>query len=100
MLFINIYKLLVQGDYDIGLGKYDDNNEQSILCFPLLFLPSLFCCSYHLDIRIDTAVSAILSIFSLVTKMIPKYKIYGGSLRENLALQNVQVNRVILFMII
>ena len=47
--------------------------------------------SYHLDIRIDTAVSAILSIFSLVTKMVPKYKVFGGSSRENLALQNVQV---------
>ena len=41
-------------------------------------------------ITIDTAVSAILGIFTAVTGKIPKFKLYGGTHRENLALQNVQ----------
>ncbi|KAK2575635.1 hypothetical protein KPH14_011898 [Odynerus spinipes] len=46
--------------------------------------------SYHHSIVIDTAVSAILGIFSQITKLVPKFKVHGGSPRENLALQNVQ----------
>ena len=46
--------------------------------------------SYHHNIVIDTAVSAILGIFQQVAKMTPKFKVHGGSPRENLALQNVQ----------
>lgn len=47
--------------------------------------------SYHHGIVIDTAISAILGIFQQVTKMTPRFKVQGGSPRENLALQNVQV---------
>lgn len=47
--------------------------------------------SYHHGIVIDTAISAILGIFQQVTKLTPRFKIQGGSPRENLALQNVQV---------
>ena len=39
---------------------------------------------------IDTAVSAVLKIFTVVTGFVPKFRVDGGSLRENLALQNVQ----------
>jgi len=46
--------------------------------------------SYHLNISIDMAVKAVLSIFSTVTGFFPKFKVRGGSVRENLALQNVQ----------
>lgn len=46
--------------------------------------------SYHLDVNIDSCVSAIQTLFSTVTKMTPKFKVYGGSDRENLALQNIQ----------
>lgn len=52
--------------------------------------------SYHHNIVIDLAVSAILTIFQQVTKLTPKFKVQGGSPRENLALQNIQV-RVDLF---
>ncbi|KAG7207960.1 hypothetical protein KM043_009544 [Ampulex compressa] len=46
--------------------------------------------SYHHSIVIDTAVSAILTIFQQVTKLTPRFKVQGGSPRENLALQNIQ----------
>ena len=46
--------------------------------------------SYHLSLVIDAAVSAVLNIFATVTGLIPKFRVEGGSLRENLALQNVQ----------
>ena len=46
--------------------------------------------SYHLSILIDTAVKAVLGIFSLATGQFPKFSARGGSARENLALQNVQ----------
>lgn len=46
--------------------------------------------SYHLNISIDVAVTAVIGIFRTATGLIPQYKSNGGSLRENLALQNVQ----------
>lgn len=49
--------------------------------------------SYHQSIVIDTAVSAILNIFYQVTKLAPRFKVRGGSPRENLALQNIQVRK-------
>ena len=41
-------------------------------------------------ITIDAAVTAVLGIFTAVTGKIPKFKLYGGTQRENLAMQNVQ----------
>ncbi|XP_054266453.1 glutamine-dependent NAD(+) synthetase isoform X2 [Macrosteles quadrilineatus] len=46
--------------------------------------------SYHTEIGIDGAVSACLSIFSLVTGMKPQFAVHGGSARESLAMQNIQ----------
>ncbi|XP_014604248.1 PREDICTED: probable glutamine-dependent NAD(+) synthetase [Polistes canadensis] len=46
--------------------------------------------SYHHNIVIDTAVSAILGIFQQITKIVPRFKVHGGSPRENQALQNIQ----------
>lgn len=40
----------------------------------------------------DTAVSAVKGIFSLVTGKTPQFKVHGGSNAENLALQNIQVS--------
>lgn len=39
----------------------------------------------------DTAVSAVKGIFSLVTGKMPQFQVHGGSSAENLALQNIQV---------
>lgn len=47
--------------------------------------------SYHLSIVIDTAISAIIGIFQQVTSMTPRFRAVGGSPRENVALQNIQV---------
>ncbi|XP_034021640.1 glutamine-dependent NAD(+) synthetase [Thalassophryne amazonica] len=43
-----------------------------------------------MNINIDMAVKGILGIFSVVTGMLPRFQSKGGSLRENVALQNVQ----------
>ena len=48
-------------------------------------------CSFHLSITIDVAVAAVLSVFTAALKLVPKFKAHGGSVRENLALQNVHV---------
>lgn len=47
--------------------------------------------SYHLEINIDGAVTALLTIFSTMTGMMPKFRSHGGCARQNLALQNIQV---------
>lgn len=46
---------------------------------------------YHVDLNMDTAVSAVKGIFSLVTGKTPQFKVHGGTNAENLALQNIQV---------
>jgi hypothetical protein len=51
-----------------------------------------FCVSsYHMNINIDVAVSAVLGIFTAVSGLFPRFASRGGSARESLALQNVQV---------
>ncbi|WVQ80449.1 NAD+ synthetase [Cryptococcus sp. DSM 104549] len=46
--------------------------------------------AYHVDLNMDTAVAAVLGIFSFVTGKKPQFKVHGGSAAENLALQNIQ----------
>lgn len=46
--------------------------------------------AYHLDINIDAAVQANLSIIDNAFQFKPKYSVEGGSRAENLALQNIQ----------
>ena len=54
-------------------------------------LLSILWLSYHLEINIDKAVSAVLAVFTAVMMVVPKFSVHGGSMRENLALQNIQV---------
>lgn len=53
--------------------------------------------SDHININIDGAVKAVWMIFSAVTGREPRYQVRGGSNRENLALQNVQVQSSFVF---
>ncbi|XP_070062706.1 glutamine-dependent NAD(+) synthetase isoform X3 [Drosophila virilis] len=46
--------------------------------------------SYHIEISIDLAVNALLSIFNAVTGLTPVFRTQGGCARQNLALQNIQ----------
>lgn len=46
--------------------------------------------SYHIDMNIDTVVSAVTTLFSTVTGKTPRFKVHGGTAPENLALQNIQ----------
>ncbi len=47
--------------------------------------------AYHMELRIDSVVSALLALFSSVTKRTPRFRADGGSNAENLAMQNIQV---------
>jgi len=53
--------------------------------------------NYFPDINIDTAVAAVLAVFTLVTSKMPKFKVHGGSTSENLAMQNVQARLRMVF---
>lgn len=46
--------------------------------------------SYHVDLNIDTVTTAIHTLFTTVTGKNPRFKIFGGTPTENLALQNIQ----------
>ncbi|KAF0689552.1 Aste57867_19009 [Aphanomyces stellatus] len=46
--------------------------------------------SYHLNMTIDTMVSAVVSTFSLLVGKTPKFGCHGGTPSEDLALQNIQ----------
>ncbi|KAF5331469.1 hypothetical protein D9758_015504 [Tetrapyrgos nigripes] len=46
--------------------------------------------SYHVDLNMDSVVSAVVNLFSFVTGVKPQFRVHGGSHAENLALQNIQ----------
>ncbi len=46
--------------------------------------------SNHLSVPIDTIVNASVSVVSTLLSFCPRFKIYGGSDRESIALQNLQ----------
>lgn len=48
--------------------------------------------SYHIDLNMDTVVTAVRTLFAMVTGLVPRFKLHGGSTAENLALQNIQVD--------
>ncbi|KAF9591411.1 hypothetical protein IFM89_004109 [Coptis chinensis] len=56
--------------------------------------------SWHLDVCIDSVISALLSLFQTLTGKRPRYKVDGGSNSENLGLQNIQarIRMVLAFM--
>lgn len=46
--------------------------------------------SYHIDMNMDSLVTAVVNVFEVATGKKPIFKIFGGSQTENLALQNIQ----------
>ncbi|KAH9893292.1 glutamine-dependent NAD(+) synthetase with GAT domain-containing protein [Cubamyces lactineus] len=46
--------------------------------------------SYHIDLNMDTLVTAIRDLFAYVTGVKPRFRVHGGTAAENLALQNIQ----------
>ena len=46
--------------------------------------------SYHLSIKIDLMVNAVLEVFRLTTGHLPRFATRGGTMTEDLALQNIQ----------
>ncbi|KAH8603085.1 glutamine-dependent NAD(+) synthetase [Bisporella sp. PMI_857] len=46
--------------------------------------------SYHLNIDMDSVVSAITRVFTLATSFTPRFTVHDGTGAENLALQNIQ----------
>ncbi|KAL9236720.1 hypothetical protein vseg_011356 [Gypsophila vaccaria] len=57
--------------------------------------------AWHLNLSIDTVISALLSLFNTLTGKRLRYKVDGGSNAENLALQNIQarIRMVVAFML-
>ncbi|CAG9462919.1 unnamed protein product [Pedinophyceae sp. YPF-701] len=57
--------------------------------------------SHHMDVRIDTVVSALVALFAAVTGRSPRFRADGGSPAENLALQNIQarIRMVVAFLL-
>ena len=64
-------------------GKFISANVNCVCCL---------WCSNHLTLNIEPAVSAVLAVFAAVMGVVPKFKLHGGTARENLALQNVQAS--------
>ncbi|KAJ4465609.1 hypothetical protein C8R41DRAFT_781503 [Lentinula lateritia] len=46
--------------------------------------------SYHIDLNMDTVVTAVRNLFGFITGVKPEFRAHGGSNAENLALQNIQ----------
>ena len=46
--------------------------------------------AYHLNVNIDSVVSALVSTFIALTDKTPKFRVDGGTDAENIALQNIQ----------
>ena len=46
--------------------------------------------SYHVDMNMDTVVRAVHDLFTFITGFKPRFRVHGGTDRENLALQNIQ----------
>ncbi|KAI9808621.1 MAG: glutamine-dependent NAD(+) synthetase [Sarcosagium campestre] len=46
--------------------------------------------SYHIDLNIDTVVTAMIGVFTAVTNFTPQFVTQGGTAAEGLGLQNIQ----------
>jgi NAD+ synthase (glutamine-hydrolysing) len=46
--------------------------------------------SYHLSIKIDPMVEAVMQVFSMTTGRTPQFSVHGGTNGEDLAIQNIQ----------
>ncbi|ETO03732.1 NAD+ synthase, partial [Reticulomyxa filosa] len=52
---------------------------------------------YHYEANIDTLVESLMQLFITITGKTPKFKAFGGTSNENLALQNIQVLQTFFF---
>ena len=46
--------------------------------------------SYHLTVPIDLMVDAVIKVFTITTQRTPQFQLHGGTMQEDLALQNIQ----------
>ncbi|KAK6354711.1 glutamine-dependent NAD(+) synthetase [Orbilia brochopaga] len=46
--------------------------------------------AYHVDLNMDSLVTAVRELFAFVTNKKPRFFVHGGTKTENLALQNIQ----------
>jgi len=46
--------------------------------------------AYHVDLDMDSVVTSLINLFSLITDFRPRFTVHSGSKTENLALQNIQ----------
>lgn len=46
--------------------------------------------AYHMSIKIDLMVEAVIKVFARTTGRTPQFSVHGGTMSEDLALQNIQ----------
>ncbi|WAR07701.1 NADE-like protein, partial [Mya arenaria] len=82
------------GGFFLPLSGGIDSSSVACIVHSMCHLMYMCCRIYgvsnHLSIGIDAAVAGVLGVFIAAMKLVPKFKVHGGGLRENLALQNVQ----------
>ena len=61
-----------------------------LLSFEYSISQSDWNASYHTDMNMDKIVTALRTLFQVVTGVRPRFRVHGGSDAENLALQNIQ----------
>lgn len=83
---LHVFNVVFNINYCFTLCLISSHNH--ILAVIVMYL---LCCSTHIRINIDMAVKGIIGVFSAVSGMLPRFRANGGSQRENLALQNIQV---------
>lgn len=91
------YLLYGHGELESGdaqTGERSGRRDRKVSFIDSLHDLLLTGISYHVDLNMDTAVTAVKGIFSFVTGRTPNFKVHGGSSAENLALQNIQVSRL------
>jgi NAD+ synthase (glutamine-hydrolysing) len=49
--------------------------------------------SYHLTVPIDLMVKSVIQVFTITTNLTPRFQVFGGTLQEDLALQNIQARQ-------
>lgn len=58
----------------------------SVYIYICVIYVEYLCCSFYLFISIDVVVVVVFGVFILVFKLLLKFKVNGGSFRENLVL--------------
>ena len=82
--------------FDLGDARTREGAGRGYWQVRLSFIPRFWMSdlmgnfSYHTDLNMDNIVTALRTLFQVVTGKRPRFRVHGGSDAENLALQNIQ----------